>query len=159
MDAQGLHLAVMSRAAYAGWRDGLLGDFADELVATGVPEVDASDQAEQTFDRLLPEGARTPDNFLWTVMEGAASIGVVWMHLRVRTSSIDAIVRDLHIEDRARRQGRGRAVVELVEREARARGADALSMRFFGGNIAAQTLCESLGFRVSSITMRKQLTR
>lgn len=155
---QRLRLTVMTAQEFEGWRDGLSGDFADELGATGLSDDDASDQAELTLNRLLPQGLRTPDNLLWSVREDADLVGVAWMMLRKRSSSTEAVVRDLYIEQRARRQGRGRALLQILEREARERGAAHLSFRFFGRNTAAKSMCDSLGFEVSSVTMYKRLT-
>jgi GNAT superfamily N-acetyltransferase len=151
-------LRPMSKAEYDGWRDGVVADFTDELVATGVCEPEAADTAQRTLEAWLPGGMRTPDNLLWTARVGSERIGMLWLALDRKADGIEAIVRDLYVEDVLRRRGRGRLILERAEQEARERGADVLTFGFFASNLAARAMCESLGYRVASVTMRKPLT-
>lgn len=152
-----LELTPMSRVEFASWRDGAQGDLADELVAIGLHEADAAERAAVLLADLLPDGLQTKGHHLWTVRLGYEPIGVAWLSLRERTGGTEAEVHDVLVEGPWRGQGLGRELMEAIETFVRAAGARSISFRMFGRNRAGLALCESLGYQVSTQTMRKSL--
>ena len=132
-----------------------LKNYADELVVSGVIEKEtAFKEAENTFNRLLPKGLDTKDNFLYYAYEQDKLVGFIWYALQ---NGNTAFIYDFYIEESVRRQGYGRKVMIACEEDAKQKGAKFIRLHVFGHNKAARALYESLNYVPTNIQMRKEL--
>ena len=149
----------MTAGQYQRYRDGAESRYADDIAASGaMPMVEAREKARTDFQRLLPDGTATPDHHLFTAYDGDAEIGMLWLHIEEKSDGPHAFGYDFAIREELRRQGYGRAVVQAAERLCRERGVVSIGLNVFGGNVAARSLYEALGFEATSIQMRKRLS-
>ena len=141
-------------------------DYAIELVASDAlaPEAAAERTAEE-FARLLPDGLASPGMHLWTALIGGTAgdddaeqpVGHGWLELRHTPSGVSAWVFDVHLDEDRRGQGFGRQMMEALHDAARGLGATTIGLNVFGHNTAAVGLYDSLGYRVTSQQMSRDL--
>ena len=141
-------------------------EYAVELAATGAmsPEA-AAERSAREFARLLPEGVASPAMYLWTAVVGGPGgnddagqpVGLAWLELRRTESGVSAWIFDVHVDEDRRGQGIGRQTMEALHEAARALGATTIGLNVFGHNTTAIGLYESLGYRVTSQEMRRDL--
>jgi ribosomal protein S18 acetylase RimI-like enzyme len=68
-----------------------------------------------------------------------------------------SFIYDISVDEALRGRGYGRAAIRLAEEEARRNGLHALALSVFGQNVIARAFYESLGYRETSLQMRKEL--
>jgi ribosomal protein S18 acetylase RimI-like enzyme len=132
-----------------------LKNYADELVASGIiEEKEALKEAETTFNRLLPNGLNTKENYLYHAYDQNKLVGFIWYALQ---NGDTAFIYDFYIEETMRRKGYGRKVMIACEEDAKEKGAKYIRLHVFGHNKAARALYESLNYVPTNIQMRKVL--
>ena len=120
---------------------------------------DAPALAREETQRLLPQNERTADNRLFVLedKDREAEVGYLWFGTMTRGTKKVAYLYQLHVHAQFRRKGYGHQAMRAFEREAHASGHDALALTVFAANSGAHRLYESVGYRASSIVMRKEL--
>lgn len=118
---------------------------------------DAQRNARSQVEALLPQGLGTPDHHLYSVLEGNAVVGHLWIGMTGVDGFRSAFIYDIHLREDARGRGLGRRVMALAEEAARGLGARDIELHVFAQNTRARRLYESLGYRITSLSMRKRL--
>ena len=123
-------------------------------------QADALALSRQGYTELLPSGLATPDNFLFTVRDGASSapIGMLWFAAQARGDQRIAFVYDVGIDSAHQRKGHASRAFAALEVEVQQRGLSGIALHVFGQNTAAQALYRTLGYQTTNINMFKQLT-
>ena len=158
MSAPQITVRPMTPDEFAAWQEHSATEYATEVsAARGIPLEDARRIAAASFDRHLPDGQGTPGVHLM-VGEDAAGIrvGIVWVGPNPDGVG-PAWVYDIEVEESRRGGGWGRALMLEAERLAREDGYAEIGLNVFGSNAVARRLYESLGYRTSSVQMRKPL--
>ena len=105
---------------------------------------------DETFtrgvERLLAD--ENTDYLLGAVSDGESPAGVCGLRYRygVWMDALDCCLEDVYVEDSARGQRLGEALVEAGIARARERGAKRIELDVNDANVPAQTLYERLGF-------------
>ena len=86
----------------------------------------------------------------------AGLIGIVWVALEHERKN-GAWIYQIEIVPEQRGHGYGQALLRAVEREVEQRGCKSIGLNVFGGNVVARSLCESSGYEIASLHMRKKL--
>jgi ribosomal protein S18 acetylase RimI-like enzyme len=148
-----------SAEEYAGWSAATLDAYIDEIVASGSMSREAAEEKGRRDDaELLPEGLATPGQLIFRVEADGQPVGWLWMALRnPRAEAGVGFIYDIAIDEAHRGRGYGRAAMRLAEEQARRNGLHALALNVFGQNAIARTLYSSLGYRETSVQMRKEL--
>lgn len=118
----------------------------------GFSEEHAYEKSRADTDRLASSGA----SFLAIESDGER-VGYLVLGERERGGGRVAFVYDVTITAERRGAGLGRQAMQLAEDEARARGHARIELNVFGGNEVARGLYGSLGYRETTVTMRKDL--
>ena len=153
-------LRPMSEPAFARFRDQSVADFAQANVAAGRwAPAQAVERSRQAYERLLPQGLRTPGHHLFTVHEAASGqeIGAVWLAVSEQLGGRSGHVYDLVIAPSHRRRGHARAAFAALEAVARQWGVVELGLHVFMHNRPAQALYRSLGFEPTGMQLQKRL--
>jgi len=136
-------------------------DYAADHVRSGQwDEGDAVARSRREIARLVPEGVRTPNQFLRTIVDdsGDQRVGEVWYALqtmeRVRPQ---VFVYWLGIDLPFRRRGYAAQVLRWMEDEARRLGADRIALHVFADNTGAQALYAREGYVSTNVLMAKAL--
>ncbi|WP_437625461.1 N-acetyltransferase family protein [Sorangium sp. So ce1151] len=129
----------------------------DRAVAVSARAEDARRNARAQVEALLPRGLATPDHQIYTVVEGDAAVGHLWLAVTDVDGFRSVVVYDIQLREEARGRGVGRRVMELAEEVASGLGARDLELHVFARNTRARRLYETLGYEITSLCMRKTL--
>ncbi len=153
-------LAEMPRERFAGYRDHLVRDYAQEKVRAGAwsPE-EAPRRAAEDVDGQLPEGTDTEGHHLYLLRDRATAeeVGIVWIAVRDSGVGRSVWVYDIQVHEPFRRRGHATRALRAIESAARDLGADSVGLHVFGHNCAARALYERLGYETTSVIMRRRL--
>ncbi|HEX5700452.1 MAG TPA: GNAT family N-acetyltransferase [Rubrobacter sp.] len=132
---------------------------ADKVRAGAWSQAEAAGRAARDVDGLLPEGPATQGHLLYSVREDSsdAEVGIVWFAPRDSGVGRSVWIYDIIIHENFRRKGYASRTLELVEERARDLGAKSVELHVFGHNRGARALYEKLGYKITSITMAKQV--
>ncbi|MEV4345674.1 GNAT family N-acetyltransferase [Actinoplanes sp. NPDC049596] len=107
--------------------------------------------APEAVEAWLREQVESAKMKVWLADDAICTVAVVPAALTLRTVWL---IRDLYVRPEARRQGRARALLAVVEQEARASGAHRLSLQTETTNARAIDLYATSGFRaVTEVTV------
>ena len=153
-------LAPMSREAFSVFAAEANAAYAqDQIRAGNWAKEEALAKATAQFEGLLPGGVETPDHFLYEVRDPSGKcVGSLWFAVVGSGAARAGYVYNIRIHREEQRKGYGRAALLAVESVAAGMQLPALRLNVFGHNPGAQALYESLGYRVTSSTMRKLLS-
>ncbi len=149
----------MREEEFSGFIDRLHRDYARDHTAAGnwSPE-ESLRLAREEIDRLLPAGQESPNQFVRKVVnEAGLPVGNVWYALQDWGGIPRVWVFWIGVNEDQRRHGTGRAILRIVEEEARRLGARGVALHVFSANAAARALYEGTGYKVASLLLKKDL--
>lgn len=143
----GVSARPMTPAEYPEWLAAEKLAYVDDIVRSGAksPE-DAARKSDDDFAKLIPEGLATPGTTLLVLEAAGEPIGTGWLkhgHLPGVTYGYS-----LHIDERYRGNGYGRAAMATGEQATLAAGDEVLMFTVWGGNEVAMNLYTSVGYRI-----------
>ncbi|MGW1274313.1 GNAT family N-acetyltransferase [Streptomyces sp. NPDC002491] len=143
----GVTARPMTPAEFPEWLDSEQTAYVSDIVRAGAlsPE-EAVHKSDRDFAELLPEGLTTPDHAFLVLEAAGERIGAGW--LRHRHLPGVTYGYSLHVQERHRGKGFGRAAMAAGEQAALAAGDGALMFTVWGGNEVAMSLYTSAGYRV-----------
>ena len=147
----------MTESEFASYREMAVRDYAQENIRAGNGNpADAPAMAEKAVSTLLPEGVRTKDQFLFTLLDESlpATVGMVWFKSLPNAA---AHIYDIRIEESRRHRGYGLQTLQAVEAKARGMGLKKIGLAVFGHNQAARALYEKAGYAVIQMGLAKAL--
>ncbi|GAA2462107.1 hypothetical protein GCM10010433_75540 [Streptomyces pulveraceus] len=137
----------MTRAEFPGWLASEKTSYAGDIIRAGtLSREEAVRKSDRDFADLLPEGLATPDHTLLVLEVAGEPIGTGWLkhrHLPGVTYGYG-----LHVQERFRGKGYGRAAMAAGEEATLAAGDSTLMFTVWGGNEVAMNLYTSAGYRV-----------
>ncbi|MDK1473438.1 GNAT family N-acetyltransferase [Streptomyces sp. 549] len=152
----GYRARSMDDADFARWHAAAVPVHARVWADRGLAPGAATAKAEADHATRLPDGASTRGTALRVLSHAGADVGTLWVALPTSGRS-GAYVFDVGVPERHRRQGHGRVLMGLAEREALAAGARQIGLNVFAGNTPALRLYTSLGYRTRSRHLCKSL--
>jgi ribosomal protein S18 acetylase RimI-like enzyme len=152
-------LRPISEDEYAAWLATVIPAYAADKVATGQWAAGTSlELSRQAFAELLPQGPRTADHRLYTILgTDGAPVGTLWIAIQTRGEQRVAYVYDVVIGPEHRRRGHAERAFEALGQEATSLGLAGIALHVFGHNLAAQALYAKLGFIATNINLFKPL--
>jgi len=155
-----LQLVPMTESEFTAYLATAVRGYADAHARAGdVAPEEALERAQKDYDELLPEGLRSKDQYLFSLVhETLGAIGIAWFQCRERCGTRSAYLYDIEIREGLRGQGFGRRALELVEARIRELGARSVGLNVFGYNHAARALYEKMGYQITGMGMKKELS-
>ena len=150
----------MTADEFDTWASDAIETYATDLsVATATSRDLALAQAKEQFPHLLPNGVDTADTWVMVIEDTTGNrVGTIWIGPHP-TNESSAFVWDIKIDEPRQGQGLGRAAMLAAEELAANNGRSEIGLNVFGFNERAQDLYTSLGYRVVSTTMVKDLRK
>jgi ribosomal protein S18 acetylase RimI-like enzyme len=144
---------------YEQWFDVARQQYVDDLMTSGSMSRDAAEaKGHRDFAGLLPDGPATAGHLIFRLEADGRAVGWLWLALRHPQAETGVgFIYDISVEEEFRGRGYGRAAMGLAEEEARQNGLHAIALSVFGNNDVARGLYTSLGYRETSVQMRKEL--
>ncbi len=149
----------MSQSEYDFWSPRSRREYAaDKARANKLTKSESELVAVSDFNRLLPDGLKTKDSFLYSVKNGEQIVGFTWFVIRGAQDNRKAFICDIIVEEELRGKGYGRSTMLLVEQEAKKLGLKQIGLHVFAFNERAVGLYQSLGYLTTDLTMEKSLS-
>lgn len=155
-------LIPLEAAEFAAFSEVASNNYAKDNVANGRWNAsDAPTLAKEETKRLLPEGEKTADNYLFMLRDTQlnAEVGYLWYGTLVRGTKKIAFLNQIYIHGQFRRRGYGRQAMLEFEKEALNSGHNTLALNVSSVNVDARRLYEATGYSASSLMMLKDLRR
>jgi RimJ/RimL family protein N-acetyltransferase len=135
--------------------------YAEENVRSGrwVAEV-AVERSRAEHERLLPQGLRTPDEYVRSIFDAAtgARVGDLWYSHRSEGGPKQVWIFWIGIDPEHRRHGYGADAMRAIESEARKLGSTKVGLHVFAFNTGARAMYSGLGYVATNLVMWKELT-
>ena len=149
-------LEPMTEAEYQRFLEPAIAEYAHDHVQAGQwTAEEAVEKARNEFLALLPDGVKTPNHYLFTLVnEAQQNVGMLWFAMRGQG---EAFVYDVRVDDAFQRRGYGSQAFLELENKARDLGATRISLHVFGKNHGAIALYNKLGYEPTNILMAKTL--
>ena len=155
-DTGNVRLVKLEDAPYREYRENLIRAYAADKVRAGAwSQTEAESRATKDVDGLLPQGPNAHNNFLFSVRDESAEVGIVWFALRDSGVGRSVWIYDIIIHEGFRRRGYASRTLELVEDMAKKLGARSVRLHGFSHNHGAQALYEKIGYTATSLTVAK----
>ena len=144
---------------FAAWSVIALEEYIDEIAASGgMSRAAAEAKARREDAEVLPDGLDTPRQLIFRIEADGQPVGWLWLALDKPVPEAGVgFIYDISVDQPFRGRGYGRAAMRLAEEEAQRHGLRALALNVFGHNTVARALYASLGYRETSVQMRKEL--
>jgi ribosomal protein S18 acetylase RimI-like enzyme len=120
----------------------------------GMSPEKATAKAAADTERLLPGERPAPGQLVFVIEADGEPVGQLWVAERDEIGH-SLYVYELHVEERFRGRGYGRAAMLFAEEEARRRGRSCVALNVFGQNTVARGLYQSLGYEENAVAMSK----
>jgi ribosomal protein S18 acetylase RimI-like enzyme len=151
----------MNATEYQAYLDISIREYAEDKVQAGnwQPE-EALERSAQDFQKLLPDGVATRDQYLYNIEDEtlAVTVGMIWLARIMQGAHAIMFIYDFRIDEPYRRKGYGEQAMRAAEDQAKTLGLDTIALHVFGHNQAARALYEKLGYEITNINMAKKLT-
>lgn len=148
-------LKPMTSAQYRRYLKKAIVIYAEAKTAAGNwTKEESLENSKKEYDRLLPQGEKTENQFLYTIFKESKEIGIIWL---AKTSEQNGFIYDFQIDKPFQGQGFGKAALKEIETEARNLAITKLELNVFGYNKAARSLYEKTGYETENIRMAKKL--
>jgi ribosomal protein S18 acetylase RimI-like enzyme len=153
-----VRLVPMTESEFEAYLEKTIPEYAaDKARAGDWSEEEALERSRQSYAKLLPEGVRTEDNYLFRIQleESREGIGMVWMkHEAPRPFGF---IFDIILDETQRGKGYGKQTMLSLEEFAKGLGLEAIGLHVFAHNPVAMGLYKELGYEVTSQNMVKKL--
>lgn len=157
-----ISLAPMSETAFAAFAERAIADYAQDNTQSGRwPEADAPTRARAEFQRLLPQGAATPNHFLYEIQDTAngQTVGALWFAVDSNQGTGAGYLYNIRVEPAFRGRGHAKAALDRLDEIALGMGLTSMGLHVFGHNTNAQALYRASGYWITGLLMSKPLRR
>lgn len=153
-----IELRPMTKEDYDFWSLRSRMNYAQsKMKSYGMPREEAVKAANAEFERHLPEGKESKDNFLYAAHAENSRVGFLWLQVRGQNSRRFAYVCDIVVEPDQRGKGYGKEIMIAAEEAAKQMGLAKVGLHVFGNNEPAIALYRSLGYVTTDLNMEKSL--
>lgn len=148
-------LRLMTEEEYQRMRESIFDGYARETAHVRSISIEEGRQvAAGQFDALLPDGIQSKGHHFWRIIaENGDSVGDLWV--LIEPDRERAFIYFIGTDEQHRGHGYGKAAMQALEAAVRPLGAKHIDLNVFGDNTVAVHLYESLGYKPTSIAMRK----
>jgi ribosomal protein S18 acetylase RimI-like enzyme len=129
----------------------------DNVVSGRWPSAEASTLAKAEFEQLLPQGPATPNHYVYEIQDETAgeTVGFLWFAVVGAGDARSAFIYNVTVKQSFRRRGHAKAALAWLEQFANAQGLASIRLNVFAHNPQAQALYRALGYKTTSMNMRK----
>ncbi|WP_181350867.1 N-acetyltransferase [Thalassobacillus sp. CUG 92003] len=150
-----LKLDPMTSGEFQDYLGFAIKHFAEEHIKSGnwKPE-EAYRKAAEEYEKLLPAGQDTGNNYLFTIRDGSKEVGMIWLAHKTHEKGF---IYSIHIWEGNQGKGYGKKALQEIEVIAKKRGLKSIGLHVFAHNAIARDLYGKLGYIEKNIKMEKSL--
>ncbi|WP_456271123.1 GNAT family N-acetyltransferase [Bacillus sp. AK031] len=131
-------------------------NYADEKAAAGNwTKEEALENSKKDFERLLPDGAESENNHLYTIIVQETNAGAIWL---AEIGNQTGYIYDIYLETEHQGKGYGKQAMLEIEKVAKNLGLSKIELHVFAHNKTARNLYEKLNYETTNIIMAKKLS-
>lgn len=156
-----VRLEKMAAEDFDTYIEKLTANYAKDNVRSGRwTREEALEKSVSQINSLLPEGIETQNHVFFSIVdEGTGdAVGYIWLHVVPGEGPKKAFIYDLIIFEKFRKRGYGRAALVALEEYAKEKGIASISLHVFAHNAAALSLYRKMGYEVTSMNMKKNIS-
>lgn len=147
-------LETIQQADFERFLEREVREYAADHVRNGNwPAEGSLERSRKEFERLLPDGILSQNQYLWSICDETEKMGVLWVEVK----NGKAFIYDFVIEESFRGRGFGKQALIAMEEKLKAMEVESVGLHVFGDNVSAQELYKKMGFRITGIQMKKSL--
>jgi GNAT superfamily N-acetyltransferase len=151
-----VQLRPMRDEEFVAWLPRMRDGYAQDMIRNAdLPAERARAKAAEDTERSFPGERPSVDQAVYVIEADGERVGDLWVAERDDALQRCLFVYLVHVDERFRGRGYGRAAMVFAEDEARRRGFDRIALNVFGGNAVARDLCLSLGYEENAVAMSK----
>jgi ribosomal protein S18 acetylase RimI-like enzyme len=150
-----IKLEPIEQEDFERFLEGEIRGYAEDHVRNGNwPAEGAIERSRQEFERLLPDGIHSRDQFVWSIVdEEDGNVGMLW----VQVKEGKAFIYDFVVDKAMRGKGYGKQALAAMDEKLKSMNVESVGLHVFGDNITAQELYKKMGYRITGIHMKKEL--
>lgn len=151
-------LIPIDPADYKSYLELAIVEYAGEKAKSGNwPAAEALERARADFQRILPDGPGSKDQFVFTIFdeETRRKLGVLWVQVKMDLQPREAFIYDFIIEESVRGRGYGKQALAALDEKLIAMGVMSVGLHVFGHNTTAYELYKKSGYVTTNINMLK----
>lgn len=126
----------------------------DKVLAGNWSEEESLDRAKAELANLLPDGEKTENNYLYSILNDNQVIGMIWL---AQTGDEEGFIYEISIDEQFQGYGFGKEAMKRLEEVAKDLGMKKIGLHVFGHNHRAISLYEKLDYIPTNIIMAKEL--
>jgi len=156
-----VRLEKMAAEDFDTYIEKLTANYAKDNVRSGRwTREEALEKSVSQINSLLPEGIETQNHVFFSIVdEGTGDVvGYIWLHIAPGEGPKKAFIYDLIIFEKFRKRGYGRAALVALEEYAKEKRIASISLHVFAHNAAALSLYRKMGYEVTSMNMKKNIS-
>ncbi|WP_369899619.1 GNAT family N-acetyltransferase [Bacillus manliponensis] len=147
-------LKEMTTSQFESYIEEAIRSYAKQKVAAGNwASEEALSKSKEEFKRLLPDGEKTENNYLFTIF-AEEEVGMIWIS---RIFNEVGFIYKIQIAEAFQGKGYGKAAMKEIEIVAKELGMKKIELHVFGHNKVARHLYESLDYETTNIRMAKTI--
>lgn len=149
-------LKEMTAVQFERYIEEAIQSYAEQKVASGNwKSEEAMSKSKEEFKRLLPDGERTENNYLFTIFVADEEVGMIWI---ARKQDEVGYIYKIQIAEVFQGKGYGKAAMKEIEVIAKELGMKKIELHVFGHNKVARNLYESLEYETTNVIMAKTIS-
>lgn len=154
-------LIPMEEADYEAYLERGIREYAAEHVRNGDwNPAEAEALSRKEHEKLLPDGVRSKDQFIWSIVTDAGEkLGVLWAHVKMDSPRRRAFIYDFIIEPAHRGKGFGKQALQALDEQLASMNVESVALHVFAHNTNALELYKKMGFAATDLHMRKVYVR
>ncbi|WP_185233433.1 GNAT family N-acetyltransferase [Teredinibacter franksiae] len=153
-------LKNMTDSVFSEYLKTAIPNYAHDNIESGRwAEKGAIERSSKDHKRLLPQGTKTDNNYLFEIISKNrdCSVGILWVAVEENYGIKTAFIYDIEVKKAYRRKGYARSALIELERFANDLNIHNIGLHVFRQNRSAQALYNSLGYNVVSTNMVKSI--
>lgn len=152
-----IRLEQMAAESLGPWIAEVTREYIDSRMEAGESRAVAEANAARSNEETFPDGRPLETHRIFDILDDDERVGYVWLGPTTADPK-SWWVYDIEILEQYRRRGHARAALDLAHAVASSLGATAIGLNVFGFNTGAQDLYRSLGYEVTAMQMKKELS-
>jgi len=152
-----LQLLPISESEYAIWVVQSHHQYREENIKNGMTAEEAQKKTNEDFQRLLPEGVKSKDNYIYAVKVEARWVGTAWFCVRGAANNRKAFICDIVLDEKVRGNGFGKRTMQMIEAEVKKLGLKHIGLHVFGHNKIRDSLYQGLGYEITNLYLEKSI--
>jgi RimJ/RimL family protein N-acetyltransferase len=152
-----VQLVSMEQKDFEPYLERDIRDYAEELIRNeNWKKEEALKRSRKEHQQLLPDGMQSKNQYPFSIIDDKSDykLGVVWVNIE----NNQAFIYDFRIDETFRGKGYGKQALNALNEKLKSMSLESVGLHVFGDNITAQELYKKMGYQITGIHMKKELT-